>query len=193
MIVTGSIFDAVRQFLSFVFRSVASLLQVFPKKQSYLLLLKQTFEKLSNIKERHSVFMILLPISGAFKNFCLKSVVFIEAEVNQKFDAKLYLTFATYFCFCYVMIIGEISETDLFFIFLYNMIPLQTRILKKQTFVTQSKIIHLWLCGQPSCEVPFSSVITCINVEKYQLKLKLTDCESKRLSDLSSIVIFLRC
>ena len=115
MIVTGSIFDAVRQFLSFVFRSVASLLQVFPKKQSYLLLLKQTFEKLSNIKERHSVFMILLPISGAFKSFCLKSVVFIEAEVNQKFDAKLYLTFATYFCFCYVMIIGEISETDLFF------------------------------------------------------------------------------
>ena len=99
MIVTGSIFDAVRQFLSFVFRSVASLLQVFPKKQSYLLLLKQTFEKLSNIKERHSVFMILLPISGAFKNFCLKSVVFIEAEVNQKFDAKLYLTFATYFAF----------------------------------------------------------------------------------------------
>ena len=130
MIVTGSIFDAVRQFLSFVFRSVASLLQVFPKKQSYLLLLKQTFEKLSNIKERHSVFMILLPISGPFK-----SVVFIEAEVNQKFDAKLYLTFATSY---YVMINGEISETDLvfFFIFLYNVIPLQTRTLKKQTFFT---------------------------------------------------------
>lgn len=110
MTVTSSIFDAVRQFLWFVFRSIASLLQVLPKKQSYLLLLKQTFEKLSNIKERHSVFMILLPISGPFK-----SVVFIEAEVNQKFDAKLYLTFATSY---YVMINGEISETDLFFFYI---------------------------------------------------------------------------
>ena len=74
--------------------------------------------------------MILLPISGPFR-----SVVFIEAEVNQKFDAKLYLTFATSY---YVMINGEISETDLgfFFIFLYNVIPLQTRTLKKQTFFT---------------------------------------------------------
>ena len=54
--------------------------------------------------------MILLPISGPFK-----SVVFIEAEVNQKFDAKLYLTFATSY---YVMINGEISETDLFFFYI---------------------------------------------------------------------------
>ena len=137
------------------------------------MLLKQTFEKLSNIKERHSVLMILLPISGPFK-----SVVFIEAEVNQKFDAKLYLTFATSY---YVMINGEISETDLFF-FLYFF---TTWFHCKQELWKSKLFSHNQRCiDKPSCEVPFSSVKTCINVEKYQLKLKLTDCESKRLSDL---------
>lgn len=45
----------------------------------------------SNIRERHSLHMIMLPIFGVCNNFCLKSVILIEAEINQKFDTTLCL------------------------------------------------------------------------------------------------------
>lgn len=84
----------------------------------------------SNIRERHSLHMIMLPIFGVCNNFCLKSVILIEAEINQKFDTTLCLILLLSLRYDY-----RWNKRNMFFWICYcKMIPLLTRILKKQRF-----------------------------------------------------------
>lgn len=85
----------------------------------------------SNIRESHSLHMIMLPIFGVCNNFCLKSVTLIEAEINQKFGTTLCLILLP----VTTLWLSLKSAKHMFFWICYcKMISYLTRILKKQRF-----------------------------------------------------------